>query len=84
MCPRAAGTAGGVATEPRLRCAEDHLERDAELWGWLSEQERTESAEGRARAAEHAAAIERFLEKPHRAPRNSEVGDPHGGPAACP
>jgi hypothetical protein len=39
----------------------DALERDAELWGWLSEQERTESAEGRARAAEHAAAIELFL-----------------------
>jgi hypothetical protein len=38
------------------------LDRDAALWGWLSEQERTESAEGRARAAEHAAAIERFLE----------------------
>lgn len=38
------------------------LERDADLWGWLSEQERTESAEGRARAAEHATAIERFLE----------------------
>jgi hypothetical protein len=37
------------------------LEADAEQWAWLSEQERTESAEGRARAAEHAATIERFL-----------------------
>jgi hypothetical protein len=37
------------------------LEDDAEQWDWLSEQERTESVEGRARAAEHSAAIERFL-----------------------
>jgi hypothetical protein len=37
------------------------LEDDAEQWDWLSEQERTESVEGRARAAEHAATIERFL-----------------------
>ncbi|HYM56232.1 MAG TPA: hypothetical protein VES97_12790, partial [Solirubrobacteraceae bacterium] len=37
------------------------LEADAEEWDWLSEQERTESAEGRARAAKHAATIERFL-----------------------
>jgi hypothetical protein len=37
------------------------LEDDAEQWDWLSEQERTESAEGRARAAEHAATIGRFL-----------------------
>ncbi len=37
------------------------LEDDAEQWDWLSEQERTESVEGRARAAEHSATIERFL-----------------------
>jgi len=37
------------------------LEADAEEWDWLSEQERTESVEGRARAAEHSATIERFL-----------------------
>jgi len=37
------------------------LERDAEQWEWVSEQERIESAEGRARAAAHAATIERFL-----------------------
>jgi hypothetical protein len=37
------------------------LEMDADHWGWASEQVRTESAEGRERAAEHAAAIERFL-----------------------
>src|SRR5487761_1653011 len=47
------------------------LEADAEEWDWLSEQEKTESAEGRARAAEHAATIERFLaslsERPERA-----------------
>ncbi len=37
------------------------LEDDAEQWDWLSKQERTESVEGRARAAEHSATIERFL-----------------------
>ena len=37
------------------------LERDAEGWEWASEQEKLESAEGRARAAALAAAIERFL-----------------------
>lgn len=37
------------------------LERDAEQWGWASEQVRIESAEGRARAASHVATIERFL-----------------------
>lgn len=37
------------------------LETDAEHWQWLSEQVRTESAGGRARASELAAMIERFL-----------------------
>ena len=37
------------------------LERDAEGWEWASEQEKIESAEGRARAAALAATIERFL-----------------------
>jgi hypothetical protein len=37
------------------------LEADAEQWARLSEQERTESVDGYARAAEHAATIERFL-----------------------
>ena len=37
------------------------LERDAEQWEWASEQERIESAEGRARAASHLARIESFL-----------------------
>jgi hypothetical protein len=37
------------------------LERDAAGWEWASEQQTIESAEGRARAAAHAAAIERFL-----------------------
>jgi hypothetical protein len=37
------------------------LEADAEQWEWASEQERIESAEGRARAAGYAATIERFL-----------------------
>jgi hypothetical protein len=38
------------------------LEADAEQWEWLSEQDTLETAEGRARAAEHAATIDRFLE----------------------
>jgi hypothetical protein len=33
------------------------LEADAEQWEWLSEQDKLETAEGRARAAEHAATI---------------------------
>lgn len=37
------------------------LEADAEQWGWLSGQEKLETAEGRARAAGHAATIEQFL-----------------------
>jgi hypothetical protein len=37
------------------------LEADAEQWEWTSEQERIESAEGRARAAEYAGTINRFL-----------------------
>ncbi len=37
------------------------LERDAEGWEWASEQEKLESAEGRARAAALAATIECFL-----------------------
>jgi hypothetical protein len=37
------------------------LEADAEHWEWTSEQQRIESAEGRARAAQFAAAINRFL-----------------------
>ncbi|HEX5308968.1 MAG TPA: hypothetical protein VFW38_07800 [Solirubrobacteraceae bacterium] len=37
------------------------LETDAEMLDWLSEQEKSESAEGRARAARRAATIERFL-----------------------
>jgi hypothetical protein len=37
------------------------LEADAEQWEWVSEQDKLETAEGRARAAEHAATIERFL-----------------------
>jgi hypothetical protein len=38
------------------------LEADAEQWEWLSEQDKLETAEGRARAAEHAATIDRFLD----------------------
>jgi predicted glycosyl hydrolase (DUF1957 family) len=38
------------------------LEADAEQWEWLSEQDKLETVEGRARAAEHAATIDRFLE----------------------
>ena len=37
------------------------MEADAEQWEWVSEQDKLETAEGRARAAEHAATIERFL-----------------------
>jgi len=37
------------------------LEADAEHWEWTSEQQQIESAEGRARAARYAAAINRFL-----------------------
>jgi hypothetical protein len=37
------------------------LEADVEHWEWTSEQQRIESAEGRARAAQYAAAINRFL-----------------------
>jgi hypothetical protein len=37
------------------------LEADAEQWAWLSEQERTESVDGRVLAAERAATTERFL-----------------------
>ena len=37
------------------------LETDAEQWEWLSEQEKLETAQGRARAAGHAATIEQFL-----------------------
>jgi hypothetical protein len=37
------------------------LETDAEQWEWTSEQERIESAEGRARAAAYADTINRFL-----------------------
>jgi hypothetical protein len=39
----------------------DALEADMDLMEWLAEQERTESPEGRARAAAKAKAIERFL-----------------------
>jgi hypothetical protein len=38
------------------------LEADAEQWEWLSEQDKLETAEGRACAAEHAATIDRFLD----------------------
>ena len=37
------------------------LEADAEQWEWLSEHDKLETAEGRARAAGHAATIEQFL-----------------------
>jgi hypothetical protein len=37
------------------------LEADAEQWEWLSEQDKLETAEGRARAAGYAATIECFL-----------------------
>lgn len=37
------------------------LEAESDHWEWLSEQTRTESAEGRARAAKLASAIEKFL-----------------------
>jgi hypothetical protein len=47
-----------IALNPTMVAA---LEADAEHWEWLSEQVRTESAQGRARAAELAAMIERFL-----------------------
>ena len=39
----------------------DALEDDVDFWGWLAEQVKTESAEGRARAAAKATTIERFL-----------------------
>ena len=39
----------------------DALEADMDLWEWLAEQERTETAEGRRRAAAKAKTIERFL-----------------------
>jgi hypothetical protein len=39
----------------------DALEFDLDLFEWLAEQVRTESAEGRARAAAKAKTIERFL-----------------------
>ncbi len=39
----------------------DALEFDMDLFEWLAEQERTESPEGRARAAAKANTIERFM-----------------------
>ncbi len=49
------------------------LETEAEGWGWLSEQVRTESAEGRARAAERAAAIRRFLARLPECPERAQL-----------
>lgn len=37
------------------------LEDDADLWGWLSHQEKTESVKGRQQARAKADTIERFL-----------------------
>jgi hypothetical protein len=39
----------------------DALEADVDLWEWLAEQDRTETAEGRRRAATKARTIKRFL-----------------------
>ncbi len=39
----------------------DALEADMEFWEWLAEQDRTETPEGRARAAAKANTIKRFL-----------------------
>jgi hypothetical protein len=39
----------------------DALEADTDLWAWLAEQDRTETAEGRRRAAAKAKTIKRFL-----------------------
>ena len=39
----------------------DALEADMDLWEWLAEQDRTETAEGRGRATAKATIIKRFL-----------------------
>jgi hypothetical protein len=49
------------------------LETDAEQWEWTSEQDRIESDEGRALAAEHAATIDRFLESLTERPTQSRL-----------
>jgi hypothetical protein len=53
------------------------LEDDADLWDWLSHQEKTESAEGRQQARAKADTIERFLaavtESPSLAPEGGEA-----------
>jgi hypothetical protein len=52
------------------------LEDDADLWDWLSHQEKTESAEGRQQARAKAGTIERFLaaaEPSSPAPKGGEA-----------
>ena len=49
------------------------LEADAEQWEWASEQERIESAEGRARAARHTTTINRLLESLSEGPAQSRL-----------
>ncbi len=39
----------------------DALEAEIDLWEWLAEQDRTETAEGRRRAATNATTVKRFL-----------------------
>lgn len=53
------------------------LEDDADLWDWLSHQEKTESVEGRRRARSKADTIERFLatigeHRPRETPRDGD------------
>ncbi len=51
------------------------LEADADLWDWLSHQEKTESAEGRERARAKADTIERFLATVTEHPSASKDGE---------
>ncbi|MGA9876450.1 MAG: hypothetical protein WBQ21_11645 [Solirubrobacteraceae bacterium] len=53
------------------------LEDDADLWDWLSHQEKTESAEGRERARARADTIEQFLAAvaEHPSPTTPQDGD---------
>lgn len=56
----------------------DALEADIDFWGWLAEQDKTESAEGRAQAAAKATVIKRFLASvtpPEIVSRDAETTD---------
>ncbi len=56
----------------------DALEADMELWEWLAEQDKTETPEGRKRAAAKATVIERFLASvtpPEIVSRDAETTD---------